>query len=240
MNAVIRDLAKPLRSGMKIYKVYNDGFVIRTKSTTIAIDLCGRRGSFIPDSLMRPIADKCDALFISHNHDDHADENVISMFKEENKPIYAPSEVLPSDNYIRHIYPDKMYSGQLPLKNRKIQVKILPGHQDNLLNNIYVITLPEGFTVAHLGDQYGKGDMPVLKDIYKRIPFVDALIVDCWISNMKEIIEDFNPKIVVTAHENEMGHSIDHREPFWLTYQKMEKINRPSLIMGWGEWYLYR
>lgn len=240
MNAVINDLSKPLRSGTKIYKVYNDGFVIRTKSVTIAIDLCGRRGSFIPDSLMRPIADKCDALFISHNHDDHADENVISMFKEKNKPIYAPSEVLPSDNYIRHIYPDKMYSGQLSLKNGKIQIRIFPGHQDNLLNNIYVITLPEGFTVAHLGDQYGNGDMPVLKDIYKRIPFVDALIVDCWISNMKEIIEDFNPKIVVTAHENEMGHSIDHREPFWLTYQKMEKINKPSLIMGWGEWYLYR
>lgn len=237
MRAVISDLAKPVQSGMKIYKVYNDGFVIRTKSTTLAIDLCGKKGSFIPDSLMRLIVDKCDALFISHNHDDHADENVIAMFLAANKPIYAPTEVLASNSSIRHIYPKGMFSEQVVLRNSKIQVNILPGHQDDLLNNIYVITLPEGFTVAHLGDQYGKEDMPSLRDVYKKIPSVDALIMDCWISDMEEIVEDFNPRIVITGHENEMGHSIDHREPFWLTYQKMEKIKKPSLIMGWGEWY---
>jgi L-ascorbate metabolism protein UlaG (beta-lactamase superfamily) len=240
MKTVINDLAKPLQSGMKIYKVYNDGFVIRTKSTTIAIDLCGRRGTFVPDSLMRLIVNKCEALYISHNHDDHADENVIPMFVKDKKPIYAPTEVYPSNNNINHIYPEKMISEKTLLKSSKIQINIVPGHQDDLLNNIYVITFPEGFTIAHLGDQYNKNDLPSLKNIYTKIPSVDALLVDCWISNMAEIIEDFNPKIVVTGHENEMGHSIDHREPFWLTYQKMEKINKPSLIMGWGEWYLYR
>ena len=162
------------------------------------------------------------------------------MFVKDKKPIYAPTEVYPSNNNINHIYPEKMITEKTVLKNNEIKVNIIPGHQDDLLNNIYVITLPEGFTIAHLGDQYNKNDLPSLKNIYTKIPSVDALLVDCWISNMKEIIEDFNPKIVVTGHENEMGHSIDHREPFWLTYQKMEKINRPSLIMGWGEWYLYR
>ena len=55
-----------------------------------------------------------------------------------------------------------------------------------------------------------------------------------------EFVQDEKGNDWIIYHENEMGHSIDHREPFWLTYQKMEKINKPSLIMGWGEWYLYR
>ena len=59
---------------------------------------------------------------------------------------------------------------------------------------------------------------------------------------MAEHIEDFDPNLIVTGHENELGHTIDHREAFWLTYYKMEEIVKPLvpyLIMSWGEWYTY-
>ena len=55
---------------------------------------------------------------------------------------------------------------------------------------------------------------------------------------VKELVNGFNPKLVISGHENEMGHTIDHREAFWLTFQKMEEIKRNYVVMGWGEWFL--
>lgn len=74
-------------------------------------------------------------------------------------------------------------------------------------------------------------------NISKDIPQPDALIVNCWTHRMSDLVDGFNPKLVVTGHENEMGHTIDHREAFWLTFQKMEQISKDYLVMGWGEWY---
>ena len=59
------------------------------------------------------------------------------------------------------------------------------------------------------------------------------------------------PELVITGHENEMGHAIDHREPYWLTYQRKVGSDRfggsrligydvPLLVMTWGEAYHYR
>jgi len=235
----IKDLSSPLKTGIKVYKIYNDGFIIHSRSTVLAFDLCGRLGTIIPDSLMNLIVNKCDALFISHAHDDHADANVVSMFAKQRKPIFAPTNLWENNTAITHIRSEKVIRTQLKIKTNNIQIRIYPGHQDDLLNNIYVITLPEKMTVAQLGDQYNKNDMVWLKDIYKQIPPLDILMVDCWIDKMKDIIADFNPKLVITGHENEMGHSIDHREPFWLTYYKMEEVKKPYLILGWGEWFHY-
>ena len=39
MQKLITELNKPVKKGMKIYKVYNDGFIAQTKSATIAFDI---------------------------------------------------------------------------------------------------------------------------------------------------------------------------------------------------------
>ena len=43
-----------------------------------------------------------------------------------------------------------------------------------------------------------------------------------------------------TGHENELGHTVDHREPFWLTYDRIEGAEAPFLLMTWGESFYYR
>ena len=37
-----------------------------------------------------------------------------------------------------------------------------------------------------------------------------------------------------------MGHTIDHREAFWLAFHKMEPINHDYIVMAWGEWFLVK
>ena len=239
-KSVINDLSKPIKSGMRIYKIYNDGFIVRTKTATVAFDLCGRLGTVIPDSLMEVIVDKCDVMFITHNHDDHADKNVVSMFVKMGKTVYAPTNFWEGNNAIKHVRSEEIIDKTVSLKTAKIQVKIFPGHQDELMDNNYVVTFPEGFKVAHTGDQYNEKDMAWIKNVNKQVPSLNVLIVECWISKMNEVIAGFNPKVILTGHENEMGHSIDHREAFWLTYYKMEKVTKPYVIMSWGEWYNYK
>ena len=62
VNKVIADLSNPVKQGMKVYKIYNDGFVARTGSVTLAFDVV--RGAckgknLISDALIQQIVDHC-------------------------------------------------------------------------------------------------------------------------------------------------------------------------------------
>lgn len=242
INKVIADLDNPAKKGLKVYKIYNDGFIARTSSVTLAFDVV--RGAcqgknLISNALIQQIVDQCDVLFLTHNHGDHVDPVVVEMFLKAGKPVVAPTNVLPDKKDIQHERSDKMIDKKIKVdKNKIIRIKIFPGYQSELMNNIYVVTTDEKKTVAHIGDQYNKEDMEWIVNINKDIPQPDVLIVNCWTHRMSDLVDGFNPKLVVTGHENEMGHTIDHREAFWLTFQKMEKISKNYLVMGWGEWFL--
>jgi hypothetical protein len=54
------------------------------------------------------------------------------------------------------------------------------------------------------------------------------------------LIRGAQPALVLTGHENELGHTIDHREPNWLTYERFAGSAAPFVVMTWGEFYHYR
>lgn len=244
-SKVLADLEKPMRKGVRLYKIYNDGFIIRTRELTFAVDLNGRAGTILPDDVMQKLVDYCSGLFITHNHSDHYDMNVVNMFKAQGKPIYAIDEFRPDDAEIIHCYPPvpgKSRDIDVLLGGRPMKVKIFPGHQGELQDNNYVFYLPNGKTVAHIGDQFLDKDMEWIDNVHEEVA-IDVLIMECWINQEPRAIAGYNPKLIISGHENEMGHTIDHREAFWLTYYKMEevyKVKTPHVIMGWGEWYTYK
>jgi hypothetical protein len=85
VGRVVGDLSRPSsRKGVEVYKLYNDGFVVRTREAVVGFDLCGTRGKekYIPDALMRELVSSCDLLLISHRDPDHADRNVVAMASE--------------------------------------------------------------------------------------------------------------------------------------------------------------
>ena len=245
MDRVLNDLKKPLPSkkDVRIYKIYNDGFLIRSQAGIIAVDLNGRQGTLIPDSLMAKIVSRCDGLFITHIHEDHCDKNVIDLFSSMDKPVYVVGNYALSGKNVHLVRYDEPKEVSVTMGGEKIQVTVLPGHQDDLLNNIYIFTLPNGRSVAHLGDQYNEEDMPMIRNAKEYAKGLDVLIINCWSNHFNEYVAGFSPKVIVTGHEDELGHSIDHREAFWLTYYKMEevyKISVPYVIMGWGEGFTFR
>lgn len=250
MNHVLEDLDKPMkgRKSLKIYKLYNCGILFRTRDLTVAVDINGREGTLIPDEIMEKIVDHVDILFLTHNHGDHIDSHVRDFCHKRNIPIYAPDEIFKNDIRVNHVWKEGLYSFDITLPKGKLGVNVLPGHQDALQNNIWVVTMPNGKVVAATGDQYDgeKKDLAMLKNIHEKLPRIDVLSMDCWIHDLDEHLADFNPRLLVSQHENEIGaHGIDHRESFWMTMYKNRNFNTatasiPWVLMAWGEWYDYK
>ena len=245
IGKVIEDMKSPVKRGVKIYKIYNDGFVVRTKSANIAFDVV--RGAckgqqLLSDEQVDAIVDKCDVLFLSHNHGDHVDKYVVNRFIEAGKPVVAASEILPDLEGVTHYRSEsEILDKVVKLKSgEELQVKIFPGHQSPMMCNIYVVTTPDKYTVAHTGDQYDKNDMEWIADIKEKAPKIDALMINCWSYQIAEAIKGFDPRYVLSGHENEMGHTIDHREAFWLTFQKLEPVQHDYVVMSWGEWFSFK
>ena len=248
MNQVLEDLDKPLkgRKSLRIYRLYNSGTLFRTKDLTVAVDINGREGKLIPDEIMEKLIGHIDILFITHNHNDHFDTRTQYFCHKAGVPIYATDEIFKDDPKVNHIRKDDLYTFNVDLPKGSITVNALPGHQDAVHNNIWIVTMPNGKVVGATGDQWmdEKKDLEWLKDIHSRLPQIDVLSMDCWIHDYDEHVAAFSPKLIVSQHENEIGaHGIDHRESYWMTMFKQEKVHQsqvPYVLMTWGEWYDYK
>ena len=206
MNRVIEDLDRPFKGkkALRIYKLYNCGMIFRTRDMVVAVDLNGGHGTLIPDEIMGRIVDKVDVLFYTHNHGDHFDRNVRTLCHARNVPIYATDEIFKDDPEVHHVwFDDEIHPFDIDLPEGRLHVFALPGHQGKVHNNIWVITLPNGKVVAATGDQHQDGDKVWLKDIYKQLPKIDVLAMDCWIPDFNEHLADFSPRLLLTQHEND-------------------------------------
>lgn len=261
MNAIDEIELSEITDGGRIWKLYNHGFVVQTKSVTIGFDLIrgksvGVEGFSIEDDAMVRLIDQCDVLFISHYHGDHADEWVAQSFILQGKPVVAPPEVWKNKSihtYITHLERVPHTAQSLPVQGgqQELKVVVYPGHQGaDIENNVHLVITPEGLSFSQMGDQSNDDDFEWIDEVGNNHG-VDVLMPNCWTTDIVRVAKGFNPAIIITGHENEMGHSIDHREPYWLTYQRREGsdrfggsrdvgYNHPLILMTWGESYHYK
>ncbi|MDR1555734.1 MAG: hypothetical protein LBS88_01715 [Tannerellaceae bacterium] len=229
---------------IRFFRFYNHGFIVRTPTITIGIDLIkggSQEKPFFTDSLMRSIVSQCDILFVTHAHGDHANFSVAKMFCEQNKPVIVPTGLWENESpCIKPIRGASVVkeSFSLPGLKAPLVFYVFPGHQDDMLNNVYAIVTPEGKTVMHTGDQSNTGDLKWIAQIRNQVK-TDVLLAHCWMRPLNEIITAIQPALVISGHENEMGHTIDHREAYWLTFRRMANIKPPYIVMAWGESYLF-
>ena len=189
------------------------------------------------DSIASALAEACDILFLTHNHGDHVDPFVVECFTSGRKPVIATEEIRPTNEQITHVrYPEIHDTIFTTLSEVKLPVTVIPGHQDHLQNNIYIVKLPCGQTVCSTGDQWSKDDFEMLLNLADKVPPTDIFLPICWAAKLHEMCRSFGAKVVLTGHENELGdHSIDHREAYWLSLDKLEDLEIPNCVMTWGE-----
>ncbi|MBT3268466.1 hypothetical protein HN371_15020 [Candidatus Poribacteria bacterium] len=244
--------------GARIWKLYNHGFVIRTASVTFAFDLVRGThvagGAFaVDDAVMDRLAEACDAMFISHRHGDHADPVVAEAFLSRGKAVVTPPTVWEGETlHERVTHPQRGADTQhsLPIQGGAAELRVVayPGFHDGhdgLPNNVTLVTTPEGMGFLHTGDQADPRAFTWIDTIAESHQ-VDVLMPNCWTTDIVRMIHGVRPAVVITGHENEMAHTIDHREPYWLTYERQLGSDRwggsrhvgydaPLVLMSWGE-----
>ncbi len=245
-----------VQEGAIIWKLYNMGFIVRSPTVTVAFDLVrgdsARCPEFaIPTALMERLVKQCDALFISHRHGDHAEEAVARMFIAQGKPVVAPPQVWAEKEIfktITHLNRQAHVEQMLPVQQgaRQLKVVVFPGHQmEKTENNVSLVITPEGLSFAHLGDQINEGafmvDYAWIDQVAKH-HHVDVLLPPSWTNEILRIANGFHPELILPGHENELGHPIDDRVPFWgdseflqLTYPELKRSAYTVVVMTWGE-----
>ncbi len=213
----------------------------------------------ISETLMKRIVDQCDVLFISHRHSDHADPVIAQAIINQGKPVVAPDEVFKGQDLqakITHL--DRVVNEEqsLAIKNGALELRLVvyPGQQyqdGGIPNNVVLVFTPEGMSFAHNGDQIND-PYPEYQEDYKWIDHVhehykvDVLMTNCWLNDIMRFTRGFNPKLVLPGHQNELGHAIWDRVPYWgdseylhLTYPQLLVSDYPVLVMTWGESFHY-
>ena len=91
MGFVESEINEPVTSGVRIWSMYNHGFIVKTPSTVFAFDLISGYPSWqykIPDAILEQIQ----VLFISHRHDDHSDPTIINAIAGFGGQVVMPVE----------------------------------------------------------------------------------------------------------------------------------------------------
>jgi L-ascorbate metabolism protein UlaG (beta-lactamase superfamily) len=73
--------------GLRLYKLYNEGVVLRNPSITVGIDIV-----LDPRNRYLKVEEVCDILFVSHEHSDHYDNWLVDEMKRLDKPVIFPND----------------------------------------------------------------------------------------------------------------------------------------------------
>lgn len=234
--------------GAILWKLYNHAFIVRTPAATLAFDLTrghsvGNEGFALSDDVAQALVRQCDVLFVSHAHPDHADDGVAEDFLNENKPVLCPPGLWGDREFSKKLIRPRGEAPSplsVPLSNgRSITVTAYPGHQGPLVpNNVYLVVTADPISFCHTGDQSEDADFSWIDELGKN-QRVDVLMPNCWTTDILRMVRGIAPQLIITGHENELGHTIDHREPYWLTYSRLQDSPSPQVLMTWGESFHY-
>ncbi len=246
--------AAKVSGGARIWKIYNQTWIVRTPSVTIAFDIVpGTRttGFQMTPATIETLVWQSDILFISHEHADHANKAVAKLFLDQGKKVVASEGLWQNDPDLgpRLTYPRRSATEVHTIEVRpggpKLEVVAYPGHQGKApIVNVHLVRTPERFTIVQTGDQSLDGpDIHNDFDWIMRVGSqhsVDVLLPNCWTTDIQRMLRGIHPKLVLTGHENEMGHTIDHREDYTQTYNHLFGTPYPFSVMSWGESFFYR
>ena len=204
MGYVKSEISEPVLTGVRIWSMYNHGYIVKTPSTTFAFDLIDgiRQWDYqIPDSILEQIQ----VLFVSHRHDDHRDLSVMNAIKGFSGEVVMPLEDKPGDFGTIYLSP-----GQ-ELTVTGLQVKAYDGLHGGIPVRIFQVTTPEGLTIIHTGDNQTSDTLPDGVT-------VDILLLNAWVNEsgsvsaivgMRNSINKLTPRLTIPGHIHELGHRYD-------------------------------
>ncbi|MBO7502660.1 MAG: MBL fold metallo-hydrolase [Paludibacteraceae bacterium] len=242
MEEMLEGIDQPVLSGVRIYKLYNSGFILQTLKTTIAVDVVPggttNNKPFLTDSVIFEVAARCDALLITNADGKHANRNVANAFVDMGKKVILPEGMWTDmEEFLTPVGADTTEIVQLGA----MTLYVLPGHKNNAKNNIYVMNFHGRGVVAHTGAQDNDADWEWIDNVHSRYN-IDILLTKSQNINMESMLAGFRPRMVITGHENDIESAVDRRESYWTTQKRMKSLSSlgiSNVILTWGESYEY-
>jgi len=204
---VYRQLRKPAEPGRLIlYKLYNEGAVIRAPGLCIGIDIV------LPsrDDRAGPgLAELLDALFISHSDRDHYDpqSSLVTGLEKAGKPVIVAKD-------------DETVAVGGVLKSGRVAglewTSFRGGHLNGRFSSFYHFKIGD-WSILHSGDNTAwlAPESPLLRnvDIFFLKPESVYVVDGKWQGGvqtaMEESLRKLRPRLVIPHHLLEVGHRLD-------------------------------
>ena len=224
--------------GVRIWRMYNMGFVVKSAEATIGFDI---HPGWVFDNPMdedqqKRLARQLDVAFVSHWHHDHCSRPFLKQMLAAGKKIVLLDSVakeLTGENVFR--IPG---SADRPLRVAGVDIYGYTGRQfPTARNNVYVVRTG-GLLVMHQGDN----DKTSLYRDIAAAHKVDVLLGNCW-ARLNTVVDGVKPRLVISGHENEIKHPSMFRSGYKRTFKELDDMKLappwtggPQVrVLFWGE-----
>lgn len=238
MARVATEMEQPVTSGFRVWAMYNQGFIVKTPTLTVAFDLIEGKTNWaspawtvqLPDAILNRI----DVLMVSHEHVDHWDlsERIPARVKARGGSVLYPAGGLTRlsvtapmiDKDVRQIR-DMRITAHAGLHNAAVL--------------IYEVVTGDGYKIVHTGDNQTSVALPALQG-------VDLLLLNGWVNEsgatsnlvgMKRSIDKLRPAVMIPGHFAEISRPKTgwYRFTDGLALQNDATERTKTVVMTWGE-----
>ena len=237
------DQPKPEAGQLDITLIYNMGVLIRSSEKTIAIDV---RWDGTKEEAMK-IAESIDMLFLTHPHNDHYSPVMLQAAVNAGKPVVLPCSLKNWTNDEAIVIDKELLQ---PKELDDVRICCLRGDQgEDIPNNVYLIEF-NGWRILHQGDN-------AVWDIQTKLaemPMADIIIAPSW-NGIQHLLTPAlkaqryrgqGEPLFLPVHNNEMCHTVDHRESYWELFNRNDRLGNPDyhyppfVLIDNGERYIYQ
>ena len=245
---------------LRLWRIYNMGFVIKGPRHTVAIDVTNlplfrdtsdRRCAPNKDFMIwkaddwRRLVELTDMFVLTHPHGDHYSREGLAAYLAAGKPVVLPCGLaqlgLPAGGTSAVVL---AHDNAEPVDVGGVKIWNFMGNQGKKVPcNVYLMEI-DGIRVAHNGD-----NAVVAKEaLLARCPPADVIIASTW--NRIQAMAggcaaapgfDRSKAVLIPSHENELTHVVSHRESYWEMYERKDRLGDRSFPwpcvrpLGYGE-----
>ena len=206
------------------WHLYNMGYIVKTPTQTIAVDVKHRRA---PE-----LVPYVDYLLVTHNHNDHFTTAFCDAMTAAGKPVVS--------NFIKNDWIVEEDEREIEIDDSQIRLKRVD-HNKTLIKYVTTFEIDCGpktdhFVIYHVGDACDVSQLTPKAPVDVFIPHLAV-----GLNVPKAVNETIKPKRTLLSHILELGHLIDKwRWSYDYGYNQVERCANDSVILPvWGEKFVF-
>lgn len=204
-----------VKRGAVIWKLYNMGYIVKTRDACFGIDI-NQPGS-------EKLVDVLDFVIASHIHSDHNNIALLDAMVAAGKPVYSPF-------YSK----GTLISSTREFNFGEVNVRFTMNVQADvpvIVSQIDCGKSAHHYTIYHIGDSRSVPDFNPDRHVNLFILHIENAM------NVFDAVACVKPDVTVYDHVMELGHSISQwRWSYQYTYNKIKSLPPArSYVLTWGE-----